>query len=309
MDTAVNRKPKLQRKNIPVVLLLEYLFGIGPPMALPWLIGLKLIPCWVASSYIAGLVICAVTWEIFVTFGIAGGLSFTQREPNDDNPFLASVSMNWVLMSSLDCGLVLHILMMGSALFFVEPYDTSIFTEWRRDVLFIFYVVGYGQGVLVALFHRYKDINTQRPLLQGKNLSWMPLSPWLPLEKDPVLNYGILKYLTFRIMWPWVFMPVIWNAVLIYGVYELPIPHPLFTFTALAAAICLYMVFFTPYFPVQPGVPSIIVDVNNPAQAWKPIIGAIVKGTAVLVGAMLLSSGLAYARGVLPCECETPVSM
>merc|ERR1712139_521074 len=138
---------------------------------------------------------------------------------------------------------------MGSAVKLCSPYNSSIFSCWRLDVSCIFFVVGYGQGVAIALLHRHMNLASKEMPLSNNNLSWMPLSPFLPLSKDPVIDLPILQYGAYRIMWPWVFMPLIWQALLIHGVHRRPIPCPLVTFTATIAVLCFYMVLFANVFP------------------------------------------------------------
>merc|ERR1711924_480217 len=146
--------------------------------------------------------------------------------------------------------------------------------------------------------------------LTGDTLSWQPISLTLPLSWDPpalcCCTFSILKRATLRIQWSWVFMPIIWNAVLIHGVFERPIPHPLLTFTIISAAICLYMVFFATVFPKQPGVPSIPIDAHAPATSLNFLVFGVAKMLAILITLVLLSGGVAYAVGVLPVACKGP---
>lgn len=156
-----------------MMLLIEYAGAFLLPALLPWLIGWHLLPCWVASSWVAGTLLCSVLWEIFVTFGLAGGLPVSKREPAR-YPILGGETMNWLLMSALDSSVVLHALMMGSAVLLCEPHDASIFHQWRFDVTSVMWVAGYAQGVLVALFHRHVNQKNKQPTLSGDNLSWFP---------------------------------------------------------------------------------------------------------------------------------------
>lgn len=280
---------------IEILLTIEWIITLIPPIIIPWFVKFNILPFWTIYSYFTGILLCAFLWEIYVTFGLVGGLCVKKREPND-YPILGSKSMNWLLMSSLDSFLVLHLLMMGSAIYICPPYNETIFTEWRFDVLCVMWFTGYGQGILVALFHRYLNKKNKQHLLSGNNLSWMPISPILPLTYDPIINLPILRYCTFRIQIPWLFMPIIWNVTLIYGIFEHKIEYTLLTFIIIIIIVSCYMIYFSTIYPLCKGIPSIPINHKKPFKSWNSIIISIIKPFIIIISLFLISSWLAFNK-------------
>jgi len=98
---------------------------------------------------------------------------------------------------------------------------------------------------------------------------------------------------------------LVWNALLVHGVFERPIPHPLATFTVVVVGLSLYMIYFTTVFPTCDGVPSVAIDKSAPAASWNFLLCSLAKALAALAVLVLVSSSLAYGAGVLPVDCSS----
>ena len=105
----------------PLSLSLTIVFSVCPLILIPWGINEDLVPEWIMYTYPLGVVICAASWEFYVTYGLAGGWRLKSREPwtVHEFPILGGESLNWVLMSSLD-SLCLHGLMMAGRSWFAN---------------------------------------------------------------------------------------------------------------------------------------------------------------------------------------------
>lgn len=255
---------------------------------IPWGIRVHILPAWVLNTYLLATAICAMGWEIWVTYGLAGGWRLLSREP-ERYPVWGCESLNWVVMASLDSACI-HVLMMGTALMVCSPYwNPVIFSHWRSDVLLVFFAVALVQATIVAALHRKIDAKSldSHPLV-GKYVSWMPLSLTLPLSCDPVIDRPvILREMTYRIVMPWFAMPVIWNAYLIYGVFdrEVKLQSIVIITVTLLVFLCMsvYMVMFVRLFKNG--------DDPNPVKIcdvlWGVLTGSVVVGGWIYINQTL----------------------
>lgn len=92
----------------PYMLAAQYAGAFAIPILMPWGIGgalqlnvfqtqiLGVWPAWIQPAFLTGTATCYVGWEMFVTFGLAGGKSFMSREPNQFGVFNGN-AMNCIL--------------------------------------------------------------------------------------------------------------------------------------------------------------------------------------------------------------------
>ena len=310
-------------KTKPAMLVAQYVFAFACPIVYPWAVGFGVLPMWVLYSYLAGMVFCYFAWEMWVTWGLAGGKSFMVREPNQF-PILNGNAMNCILMSSMD-SLVLQLMLFFALWHPITPANweavlsdgflnavyargPDMFSRWRLVPFIYFFAIGYGQGVGVALGHRSKDKEAQMPTLENNALSWAPLIPTLPLTHDPLIG-GLLYNFTARIMLPWLAMPLLFQAMLIYVIFETPLPtSPLATLLISWVTLCFYLVFFASTFPkcgsTTPDglgntypVPSFPSTGTAPATTWKDLLLGVLAGWSSMAAAFGVSYGLLYMIG------------
>ena len=278
--------------------VLQFLWSYGVVVALPWLIGyFELLPCWTLRSWWVGTVLAAFLWELWVTLGIAGGLPLSQRSSGSAPDWI-----NWFLMAAGDSTCILHVLMMGLALYRVSPHDASIFLHWDWRVLAIMWLAGYAQNILMTII--LDAAHGTGDQLRGVKLSWQPLAPTLPLRWDPESWYPF-----FRIQMCWYFMPPIWNAVLVHGVAGTPFAYPLLTMTVAVVLPCAYMMYFVNAWPTRrntlprlgddcPHVPSANYWSAWQVNSWTKLARAIIFPFALAIALQALSAlALLHAVG------------
>ncbi|KAJ1621986.1 hypothetical protein T492DRAFT_1065413 [Pavlovales sp. CCMP2436] len=317
-------------------LLCAFLF----PAGLPWMIGYRVVPAYWALTYSAGTVICMFLWEIYITFGLAGGQTRSQRTfkdtatTNDRNGVLSRLAralqpdwINWFYQSSFDSGILLHLLMMWCTSLLVpnaageygpNPLEGNpAYATWNLKAFTIMWILGYAQNIPISLL-----INNGG--LSATQLSWQPLAPTLPLSFDPLLPiswllsracHGRCKGATFRVQEGWILVTPIWYAMLVHGQFSAPVP--LGGFVAVIVVVCGYLIYFANAFPSQPGVPSFernsgpLPPLGIHGNYWKAgrpghygpyVYLAFVFATPLLLAVAVgaLSTALAYAVGVLP---------
>jgi hypothetical protein len=100
----------------------------------------KKLPSWVVKAYLSAVAICACGWEIWMTFGLAGGASASVRRSDDLNR-LVPVSINWLLASMADGGYCLFALLLVWLAFrrSVEQFGQW---DWRAFLILCLWLVG-----------------------------------------------------------------------------------------------------------------------------------------------------------------------
>ena len=85
-------------------------------------------PKWVASFYIISVVVCALGWELWFTYGGVDGHSVDIRRSEVLNTWLPK-NLNWLMNSMGDAGAVL----LGGVwlMWLTHRKDATIFKQWR----------------------------------------------------------------------------------------------------------------------------------------------------------------------------------
>ena len=163
------------------------------------------LPSWVPTFYIVGVIVCALGWELWFTYGWLDGDSVSLRRSVALNNWLPE-NINWLMNSMGDAGAVL----LGGAwiMWLSHKKDVSVFKEWKWSAFCIFLMWCIGQNILVEMF-LYHD-----QLAEGKPLSWAPLSPLGPYL-NPILFEFNDRTITLQSQMPWLIMPWIFYRILI----------------------------------------------------------------------------------------------
>ena len=163
------------------------------------------LPSWVPTFYIVGVIVCALGWELWFTYGWLDGDSVSLRRSVALNNWLPE-NINWLMNSMGDAGAVL----LGGAwiMWVSHKKDVSVFKKWKWSAFCILLTWCIGQNILVEMF-LYHD-----QLAEGKPLSWAPLSPLGPYL-NPILFEFNDRTITLQSQMPWLIMPWIFYKILI----------------------------------------------------------------------------------------------
>lgn len=163
------------------------------------------IPSWVPSFYIIAVIVCALGWEIWFTFGWLDGDPVDMRRSVALNTWLPK-NINWLLNSMGDAGAVL----LGGfwLMWLTHNKDNSVFLEWKWSAFIVLLAWCIGQNILVEMF-LYHD-----QLAEGKPLSWAPLSPLGPYF-NPILFEFNNRTIMLQSQMPWLILPWFFYITLI----------------------------------------------------------------------------------------------
>ena len=163
------------------------------------------IPSWVPSFYIIAVIVCAIGWEIWFTFGWLDGDPVDIRRSAALNTWLPK-NINWLMNSMGDAGAVL----LGGfwLMWLTHNKDNSVFLEWKWSAFIVLLAWCIGQNILVEMF-LYHD-----QLAEGKPLSWAPLSPLGPYF-NPVLFEFNNRTIMLQSQMPWLILPWFFYMTLI----------------------------------------------------------------------------------------------
>jgi hypothetical protein len=163
------------------------------------------IPSWVPSFYIIAVIVCALGWEIWFTFGWLDGDPVDIRRSAALNNWLPK-NINWLMNSMGDAGAVL----LGGfwLMWLTHNKDNSVFLEWKWSAFIVLLAWCIGQNILVEMF-LYHD-----QLAEGKPLSWAPLSPLGPYF-NPILFEFNNRTIMLQSQMPWLMLPWFFYMTLI----------------------------------------------------------------------------------------------
>ncbi len=175
------------------VALIVYISALVPVVLLLALRAKRVIPAWVSNVYLAMFAVCAVGWEIWFTYGWAGGLSVEMRRAEELNA-LIPVHINWVLNSLADAG---AIGMTGLLFVWLLCGRTdAVFRSWHWKAFVVLLVWFVGQNLFVELFLYHEQ------LAAGKALSWAPLVPTGPWYNPTLFHFmGRTATLQGQVSW------------------------------------------------------------------------------------------------------------
>tara|TARA_Y100000739_G_scaffold182988_1_gene161289 strand:- start:663 stop:1259 length:597 start_codon:yes stop_codon:yes gene_type:complete len=163
------------------------------------------IPSWIPSFYIVSIVVCALGWELWFTYGWLDGDAVNIRRSEALNTWLPK-NINWLMNSIGDAGAVLC----GGVwlMWITHKKDPIVFKKWKWSAFSIFLIWCIGQNILVEMF-LYHD-----QLADDKLLSWAPLSPFGPYF-NPILFEFNDRSIMLQSQMPWLILPWFFYRALI----------------------------------------------------------------------------------------------
>tara|TARA_B100000482_G_C12575477_1_gene285722 strand:+ start:104 stop:613 length:510 start_codon:yes stop_codon:yes gene_type:complete len=163
------------------------------------------MPDWASSFYIVGIIICALGWELWFTYGWVDGYSVDIRRSEALNTWLPK-NINWLLNSMGDAG---SVLLGGTLLMWLtHGRDNSVFKEWKWSAFAVFLFWCVSQNILVEMF-LYHD-----QLAEGKPISWAPLSPLGPYLNPTLFEFND-RTIMLQSQMPWLILPWFFYRTLI----------------------------------------------------------------------------------------------
>ena len=155
------------------------------------------LPTWIPSFYIVSIVVCALGWELWFTYGWLDGDAVNIRRSEALNTLLPK-NINWLMNSMGDAGAVLC----GGVwlMWITHKKDPIVFKKWKWSAFSIFLIWCIGQNILVEMF-LYHD-----QLADDKLLSWAPLSPFGPYF-NPILFEFNDRSIMLQSQIPWLIIP------------------------------------------------------------------------------------------------------
>jgi hypothetical protein len=182
-----------------------YLASVLPTLIIVFLYLIGKLPRWIFSLFVVSFVVCAVGWEIWLTYGLVDGLDVDSRRPMAMSEAIP-IHINWVLNSLGDASAIGLTGVLLVWLFYGRS-DVA-FTQWRWGAFVVLLVWFVGQNLLVE-FSVY-----QQQLAEGLRLSWAPLIPTGPWFNPVVLEIGG-RTAQLQTQLPWLLMTPIYYLLLI----------------------------------------------------------------------------------------------
>ena len=182
-----------------------YASSIIPLFLIPTLYYKKIIPQWSLLIYVASILLCALGWELWFTYGWIDGDNVNIRRA-DILSFMIPMHINWLLNSLADAGTICF-----GGLYItwrIMKKNSKIFYQWSWKCFFILLLISVSQNIFVEVFLYYDQLSA------GKTLSWAPLSP-LGSSINPVLFSINDRTIFFQNQVPWLFMTPIFYLLVI----------------------------------------------------------------------------------------------
>ncbi|MEH6582467.1 MAG: hypothetical protein V7754_11075 [Halioglobus sp.] len=184
------------------VVVVVYVSALLPLALIPWLRRRQAIPEWAPTVYVGSLLLCALGWELWFTYGWVAGDPVDVRRAEVLNRMLP-MHINWLLNSLADAG---SICLGGLVLMWLAAgRNSSVFERWHWWPFTILMLWCIGQNIFVEMF-LYHD-----QLAVGKSLSWAPLVPTGPWW-NPVLFEFKGRTITLQGQVAWLIVPWILYA-------------------------------------------------------------------------------------------------
>ena len=182
-----------------------YLASVLPTLIIVFLYLTGKLPRWIFSLFVVSFVVCAVGWEIWLTYGLVDGLDVDSRRPMAMSAAIP-IHINWILNSLGDASAIGLTGVLLVWLFYGRSDDA--FTQWRWGAFVVLLVWFVGQNLLVEFFVY------QQQLAEGLRLSWAPLIPTGPWFNPVVLEIGG-RTAQLQTQLPWLLMTPIYYLLLI----------------------------------------------------------------------------------------------
>ena len=178
--------------SIPVFLLLRHIF-------------LKKNISYVSKVLIWSFVIAAIGWEIWLTYGLGGGLEVDERRSIALSCAVPQ-NVNWLMNSLADVFIVWIGILLVDKLFYKRG---SVFLKWEWKATVVLFLWFVAQNIYVESFFYHLQLGS------SGDLSWAPLQP-LGSWYNPTLFKINGNPITFQSQSSWVLMTPVVQLLAIY---------------------------------------------------------------------------------------------
>ena len=182
-----------------------YLASVIPTLIIFLLALSGKLPRWVFRLFLVSFVVCALGWEVWLTYGLVDGLDVDSRRPMALSAAIP-IHINWVLNSLADASVIGLTGVLLVWLFYGRSDDA--FMQWRWGAFAVLLVWFVGQNLFVEL------TIYQQQLAEGLRLSWAPLIPTGPWFNPVVFDLGG-RTAQLQTQLPWLLMTPIYYLLLI----------------------------------------------------------------------------------------------
>ena len=184
---------------------LLYMSSLLPAIVIVLLYLAAKFPRWLMATYIGSFILCAIGWELWISYGLVDGLDVSSRRPQVMNDFIP-LHGNWILNSLGDAAAVG---LTGVLLVWLAYGRTNFaFKGWRWGAFTILFVWFVAQNLFVELYVY------QQQLAEGFRLSWAPLMPTGPWYNPTVLTLDG-RTVQLQTQLPWLLMTPLYYGLLL----------------------------------------------------------------------------------------------
>jgi hypothetical protein len=184
---------------------LLYLSSLLPAVIIIGLFLAGKVPRWLMATYVGTFLLCALGWELWISYGLVDGLDVVSRRPDVMNAVIP-LHINWLLNSLGDAGAVG---LSGVLLVWLAYGRTNAaFTQWKWGAFTILLAWFIFQNLFVELYVY------QQQLAQGLRISWAPLMPtgsWY----NPIVFTFDGRHALLQTQLPWLLMTPLYYCLLL----------------------------------------------------------------------------------------------
>ncbi len=161
---------------------------------------------WLKSIYVFSFLTCALSWELWFTYGWVNGDSVSNRRSNFLNTMIPQ-DINWILNSMADAGTI----SIGGIIliWLIFKKQSHFFESWNWKYFTALLIFALSQNILVELFLYFDQLSI------GKQISWAPFSP-LGNFLNPLLYSYSDRSIMLQTQIPWLIMtPLLYGYVVL----------------------------------------------------------------------------------------------
>ena len=145
------------------VVLVVYISALLPLLLVYLLRRRQVIPGWVPGVYVICLLLCALGWELWFTYGWVAGDPVDIRRDAVLNRMLP-MHINWLMNSLADAG---SVCLFGLWLMWqAAGRDSRVFEQWQWWPFLVLFVWCISQNIFVEMFNRPGNGNPPNHLIR-----------------------------------------------------------------------------------------------------------------------------------------------